>query len=109
MIPSFEYRVTEDTHFVDLKSKLEKCLHYSNNRRVVQIDCHSPSIDTKGKIKLSNFELKTDAGVSVIWSTFHCYMTKSPIEVDVTITRLTNDILKMLKRHKQSIGDEISC
>lgn len=42
-----------------------------------------------------------------MWSIFYHYSSKSPIEVDVMIARLTENILKMLQRPKSPIRNEI--
>lgn len=55
------------------------------------------------------FELNTCEDVRVMWSTFHRYITKGPIKVDVKLARSTNNILKTVKHPEPSInGDEMS-
>lgn len=49
--------------------------------------------------------MKADGDLTIIYSTFHYYETKSPIEVDATFTRSTDNILKSLK-HPQPSFDE---
>lgn len=61
----FEFRITKNTFVVDLKPKLKKLLHYTNNQRVVKIKYCSPTIIKEGRIKFSKFELKRDKDVSV--------------------------------------------
>lgn len=56
-------------------------------------------------MKFSKLELKTDKNLRVMYNTFQCYRTKDSIEVNVTIKRSTNNILKMLK-HPHSTLDE---
>ena len=65
-------------------------------------------IDNERNISFSKFELKNDGNVSVMWSIFHRYLTKGPIKVNVTLARLTYDILKIMTCHDPSIGDEMS-
>lgn len=98
MRPTFEFRVTKVIPLADLKSKLENLLHYTDNQRVTKIDYRSSTINNKEKIKFGKFELKRDACVRVIWISFHRYTTKGPIEVDVSLSRSSMHILKMMKR-----------
>lgn len=76
---------------------------------MIKIEYHSASIDNEGKIKFIKFELKTNAYVNVIWSIFQRYTTKGVIEMDATIVKSTNNILKMLKRPELTVSDKISC
>lgn len=99
----FEIRVTKNTSLIDLKSKLEKFLHHIDNRIVAKIEYRSPKVDNEGKINFNNLELKTDANVSVMWITFHSYVTKSSIEVSVIIARSTTNILKMMTHIEPSV------
>lgn len=41
-------------------------------------------------------------------NTFHRYATKDPIEVDATLAKLNNNILKIMKLFKLFVGDEMS-
>lgn len=59
-------------------------------------------------MKFSKFKVKTEAYVSVMWSTFHRYITNGPVEMDTTIVKSTNDTLKMLKRPQPYDNDEFS-
>lgn len=70
MEPPFEFRIIENTFFVDLKYRI---LHYIDNRIVARIKYCSLAIDNEGNIKSSKFKMKTDANVSVIWSTFYLH------------------------------------
>lgn len=48
-------------------------------------------------------KLKTDDNLKVIWSIFYRYLIKGPIEVDATIARSTEDILKMLQHSEPPV------
>lgn len=56
----------------------------------------SSSIESDEKIQFNELELKTDENLTVMWSTFHCYERKCPIELDAEIERSSKNILKML-------------
>lgn len=70
---------------------------YPDNRSVVKLYYHSPSIENEGKIHFNKFELKRNEILTVMWSIFHRYKTKTLIEVDAKIVRSTEDIQKLLK------------
>lgn len=80
---------------------------YPDNQRDVMLFCSSPSIDNEEKIQINKFELKTNEYLIIMWSTFLHYEIKGPIEVGAKITKLIEDILKMLKRPKPSLNDEM--
>lgn len=40
-----------------------------------------------------------------MWSTFLCYETKSPIEVDANVARSIEDIVMMSKRSQSSLNN----
>lgn len=42
-------------------------------------------------------------------STFYCYITKSPIDMNETLTRSTAYIIKMMKYPKSFVSDEMRC
>lgn len=93
MRPPFEFMMIENTPLVDIKSKLENLLHYTDNQRVTKIEYHSSTIDNEWKMKFNKLELNTDANVKVTWSTLHRYKTKGSIKVDETLARSTNNTL----------------
>lgn len=95
--PSIKFKFTEYTPLVDLNFILENLLEYSDNRRIVKLEYRSSSIDNERNIQFKT-ELKTDADLRVMWNTFNRYETKGLIELNVTIARSIEDIMKMLKR-----------
>lgn len=100
--PHVDLTITKDTHIVVLKFKLDNILYHIDNKKVVKIEYHSPSIDNEGKIWFSKFELKMDGDLKLMWSTYHRYETNGLIKVDATITRSVNDIIKILKHPESS-------
>lgn len=54
-------------------------------------------IDIDGGMKYDRIELKSDEDLKIMWRTYHCRLTKGPIEFDATISRFIDDIIKMLK------------
>ncbi|CAL5185986.1 unnamed protein product [Lathyrus oleraceus] len=98
-----KFRICENIFLVDLKIKLNTFLRYLKNRRVVELEYRSPAIDNEGNIQFTMLELKTDDDLKVMWSAFYRYSTKGLIEVDVTIQRSVEDIIRMLQRPEQHI------
>ena len=84
---SLEFKVTEYTSLVDLKSIMENLLQYSDNQKTVKLEYYSPSIDSDENIQFSKFQLKANEDIFVMWSTFPCYKTKGLTELDVKIAR----------------------
>lgn len=80
------------------KTKIHHLLPYRDNRKIVKLKYRSPVIGNERKIDFNKFELKTQAGVRAMWNTYFCFETKVPHELEVTISRSIEDILKMLKR-----------
>lgn len=52
-------------------------------------------------------ELKTNDDLKVMRSTFYCYSTKSPIEMDAAIERSAGDIIRMLQRPKPPVCNDM--
>lgn len=63
----------------------------------MKLEYHLHLIENEWKIQFKNFELRTSANLRVIWNTFCCYETKCVIEVDATIVKSIEYIMKMLK------------
>lgn len=63
----------------------------------MKLDYHLQSINNKGKIEFNNYELKTKANVRAMSNSFFRFETKVMIELEATISRSTEDIVKMLK------------
>lgn len=75
---------------------------------MVKIGYRSSSFDKEGNVKFSRFEVKMDEDLRFIWSIF-LHAMKGPIEVNATLVRSINDILKILKHHQPSLDHEMSC
>ena len=65
---------------------------------MVKLEYRSPSLDAEGKVKFTLFQLKNDDDLEVMWETFQQYSTKSQIEMDASLRRSTEDVIKMLQR-----------
>ncbi|CAK8574089.1 unnamed protein product [Lathyrus sativus] len=107
--PPLKFRVSRDILFVDLKSKLNTLVQYPENWRNVKLEYCSLSFNNEGKIQFTMLKLKTNEDLKVMWSTFFYYSTKGSIEVDATIARSTEDILKMLQCPEPPVCNDYLC
>lgn len=83
---SIEFKVTEYTSLVDMKSIIGNLLEYSDNKKVVKLEYCLSLIDNERKTQFNNFELKTDEDLRVMWSTFYRYKIKCSIELVAKIS-----------------------
>lgn len=64
---------------------------------VINIKYHSPLINFNDLIMFTNLHHKRDVDVTTMIIIFHCYKTESPVELDATVDKSTQNILKMMK------------
>ncbi|XP_058751977.1 uncharacterized protein LOC131625098 [Vicia villosa] len=95
--PPLQFSFSEDTPLAELITILNSLLQYTENMKVVKLEYRSPSLDTEGNVQFTQFTLKTDDDLKVMWSTFRRYSIKGPLEVDAKIRRF-EDVIKMLQR-----------
>lgn len=95
---SIEFKFNEYTHFAFLKYILEILLSYSDTQKIVKLRYRSSSIDNEGKIEFNNFKMKKSVDFRAMWNRIFRYEIKVLIEVDVTISRSIEDIMKILER-----------
>ncbi|XP_058753434.1 uncharacterized protein LOC131626614 [Vicia villosa] len=96
--PPLQFRFSEDTHFTELITILNSLLQYPKIRKLVKLEYRSPSLETEGNVQFTQFALKKDDDLKVMFSTFCQYSTKGPIKVDAKIQRFGEDFVKMLLR-----------
>lgn len=97
------FRLPKDTRCCALlRSKLNNILSDTRNRKASKIEFRASWIDTDGNVKYNHIKLKTDEDLKIIWRTYHCRLTKGPIEFDAVISKFVDDIIKMLKRPESS-------
>lgn len=102
-----QFIVIEDIPLVDIKSNLNNLMWYLDNQKIVKLNYRSPSFDVEEKIQFKKFKLKINDDLRFIWSTFYRYEINCLVEVNVIISRSTENILKMLKRHESSTRNEM--
>lgn len=72
-------------------------LPYGDNRKIVKFKYRSPSINNECNIEFNDYEFKKNADVRAMWNTFFYFKTKKFIEFEAMISRLFEDIVKILK------------
>ncbi|XP_050885549.1 uncharacterized protein LOC127091071 [Lathyrus oleraceus] len=92
------FKLIDFTSLEDIKDEIHYLLPYRDNRKIVKLEYRSPSIGNRGNIEFNKFELKTQAGVRAMWNTFFRFEIKVLLELEATISRSGEDILKMLRR-----------
>lgn len=73
----------------------------------IKLEYHSPSIDNVGKILFTMLDLKTGDDLKIMWSIFYRYSIKDLIEVDATIQRSAEDIIRMLQRPESPVFNDM--
>ncbi|XP_058776582.1 uncharacterized protein LOC131650896 [Vicia villosa] len=96
--PPLQFRFSEDTPLAELITILNSLLQYPKNRKVVKLEYRLPSLDADIKVQFTQFALKTDDDLKILWSTFRRYSTKGRIEVNAKIQRSGEYVIKMLQR-----------
>lgn len=91
------FKLTDFTSLEDIKYEIHYLLPYGDKWRIVKLEYHSPLMVNEGKIEFNKFELKTQAGARVVWNTYFRYETKVSLELEATLQRSVEDILKMCK------------
>lgn len=91
------FKLADFTTLENIKDEIHHLLPYRDNRKIVKLGYHSLSIDNKGNIDFSKFELKTRASVRTMWDTFFYFKEKVSLELEATLQRSIEDIQKMCK------------
>src|ERR1043165_3712754 len=61
-----QLRLSQNTPYDELITTLHSLLQYPDNRKVVKLEYHSPSLDAEGKVKFTLFQLKNDDDLEVM-------------------------------------------
>ena len=96
--PSCEFKITMYTPISEVRETLQELVPYGNSRKVEKIEYRSPSIDNEGNLQLMHRELKNRNNLRAMWSTYRSFQEKVSIELDATLSRIVDDIMRMLQR-----------
>ena len=97
-IPSREFKITVYTPIEEVRETLQKLVPYDEGRKVEKIEYRSPSIDNEGNLQFMNRELKNGDDLRAMWSAYRSFQEKVSIELDATLSRTVDDIMRMLQR-----------
>jgi len=99
--PPHLFRIRNDVTLSGLKDELDQInrqLNHRDTRRVVGVDYRCPLSDSTRSLCLSRMKLTNDDDVRTMFSVFAQHSTRGPIELDASLVRSAEQILKSLHR-----------
>nr|ABD32829.1 hypothetical protein MtrDRAFT_AC150440g14v2 [Medicago truncatula] len=106
--PPHLFRIRDDATLSGLKDELDQINHQLNHkdtRRVVGVEYRCPSSNSAGSHRFSWMKLKNDDDMRTMLFVFGQHSTRGPIELDASLVRSAEQILKIL--HRTRIYEEI--
>ncbi|AES66906.1 hypothetical protein MTR_2g083240 [Medicago truncatula] len=95
------FRICNDLTFSGLKDELDQInrqLNHIDTSRVVVVEYRCPLSDSTGSLRFSRMKLTYDDDMRTMFSVFRQHNTRGPIELDVSLVRSAEQILKSLHR-----------
>ncbi|AES69413.1 hypothetical protein MTR_3g029630 [Medicago truncatula] len=99
--PPHLFRIRNDVTLSGLKDQLDQInrqLNYRDTRRVVGVEYRCPLSDSAGSLRLNRMKLTNDDDMITTFSVFGQHNTKGLIELDASLVRYVEQILKSLIR-----------
>ena len=99
--PPHLFRIRDDVTLSGLKDELDQInrqLNHRDTRRVVGVEYRCPLSDSAGSLRFSRMKLTNDDDVRTMFSVFGQHNARGPIELDASLVRSTEQILKSLHR-----------
>jgi len=99
--PPHLFRIRNDVTLSGLKDELDQInrqLNHRDTRRVVGVECRCPLSDSVRSLCFSRMKLANDDDVRTMFSVFGQHSTRGPIELDASLVRSAEQILKSLIR-----------
>jgi hypothetical protein len=97
--PPHLFRIRNDVTLYELKDELEQMnrqLNRKDTRRVVGVEYRCSSSDSAKSLCFSRMKLTNDDDVRTMFSVFGQHSTRGPIELDASLVRFAEQILKSL-------------
>jgi len=97
--PPHLFRIRNDVTLSGLKDKLDQVnlqLNRRDTRRVVGVEYRCPLSDSAGSLRFSRMKLTNDDDVRTMFYVFGQHNTRGPIELDTSLVRSAEQILKSL-------------
>ena len=101
--PPHLFRIRDDVTLSGLKDELDQInrqLNHRDTRRVVGVEYRCPLSDSAGSLRFSRMKLANDGDVRTMFSVFGQHITRGLIELDASLVRSDEQILKSLHRPK---------
>jgi len=100
--PPHLFRIRNDVTLSELKDELDQInrqLNHRHTRRVVGVEYRCPLFDSAETLCFSRMKRTNDDDVRTMFSVFDQHNTRGLIELDTSLVRSTEQILKSLHRH----------
>jgi hypothetical protein len=97
------FRIRNDVTLSRLKDKLDQInrqLNHRDTRNVVSVEYRCPFSDSAGSFRFSRMKLTNYDDVRTMFSVFGQHSTRGPIELDASLVRSAEQILKSLNQTK---------
>jgi len=98
--PPHLFRIRNDVTLSELKDELDQInrqLNHRDTRRVVGVNYRCPLSNSTGSLRFSRMKLTNDDNVRTMFFVFQ-HNTRGPIELDASLVRSAEQILKSLHR-----------
>ena len=99
--PPHLFRIRDDVTLSGLKDELDQInrqLNRRDTRRVVGVEYRCPLSDSAGSLRFSRMKLTNDDDVRTMFSVIGQHSTRGPIELDASLVKSVDQILKSLHR-----------
>ena len=101
--PPHLFRIRNNVTLSALKDELGQIncqLNHRDTRRVVGVEYQCPLPDSARSLRFSRMKLTNDDDMRTMFSVFGQHSTRGPIELDASLVRSAEQILKSLHRPK---------
>jgi len=95
--PPHMFMIRNDVTLSGLKDELDQInrqFNHRDTRRVVGVEYRCPLSDSAGSLRFSRIKLTNDDEVRTMFSVFGQHNTRGPIELDASLARSAEQILK---------------
>jgi len=95
------FRIRNDVTLSGLKDQLDQInrqVNHKDTRRVVGVEYRCPLFDSVSSLRFSRMKLTNNDDVRIMFSVFGLHSTRGLIELDASLVRSAEQILKNLNR-----------
>lgn len=99
--PPHLFRIRDDVTLSGLKDEpdqINRQLNHRDTRRVVCVEYRCPLSDLAGSLLFSQMKLTNDGDLRTMFAVFGQHTTRGPIELDASLVKSAEQILKSLHR-----------